>query len=193
MLRRLWLARGDELRRGRAIDLPSIFIPEMVGMGPLYQLWDWWPECDGGGDDNGPDKNEIGHWRVLHAAAVNAQVRLFGRPDARNIYPAAVQMAATLLPAPFLSPAERCRRRIRCLLRACLRASPFGLQWSAMARRSRSHRSGGWSSGRPGAATPTGRGFPRRRRRVARGLGLKARRQNDIVAAAGIVLGFPPP
>ncbi len=87
MLRRLWLARGgDELRRGRAIDLPSIFIPEMVGMGPLYQLCDWWPECDGVGDDNGPDKNEIGHWRVLHAAAVNAQVRLFGRPDARNLY-----------------------------------------------------------------------------------------------------------
>ncbi len=101
-LRKLWLTR--EAEQTRAMREPPFPLPVDLAAQPLAALWGWWPEWRGG--DDGPDDVSIGHWRGMHDAAVHARVALFGRPDGLDLYPVAVQMAATLLPALFHATAQ---------------------------------------------------------------------------------------
>ena len=101
-LRKLWLTREEE--QWRAMREPPFPLPDDLAARRLSALWAWWPEWRGG--DDGPDGVSIGHWRGMHDAAVHARVALFGRPDGLDLYPVAVQMAATLLPALFHATAQ---------------------------------------------------------------------------------------
>lgn len=114
-LRKLWLAREEEqIRAMREGPFP---LPVDWAARPLDALWAWWPEGRGG--DDGPDETALGHWRGLHDAALRAQERtghfvnldpapgpFLGCPDPRNLYPAGIQMAGTLLPALFHATAQ---------------------------------------------------------------------------------------
>ncbi len=101
-LRKLWLAREEEQMRAM-VEQPPFRLPVDLAARPLDALWAWWPEWSG---NDAPGAIALGHWRGLHAAAVHMQTVLSGRPDARNLYPAGIQMAATLLPALFQATAQ---------------------------------------------------------------------------------------
>ena len=101
-LQKLWLARRMERARAMAALEPPFQSPVERATRPLEMLWEWWPEWRTGG----PGETDIGHWRGLHESAVHMQTVLAGRPDARNLYPAGVQMAATLLHVLFHATAD---------------------------------------------------------------------------------------
>ena len=108
-LRKLWLTR--EAEQTRAMRESPFPLPVDLAVRPLDALWAWWPEGRGG--DDGPNEIALGHWRGLHDAALRARERLkrervdpVSCEDFRSLYPAGIQMAATLLPALFHATAQ---------------------------------------------------------------------------------------